>query len=384
MAYAFVAVSAVVPSLLLIWYFHSRDIYPEPAKVVWTTFGLSVLTVIPVLVVALPVAMLFADPIENAYVGGLATAFLAAAIPEEIFKFLVVYFYAMRHEEFDEPMDGIVYGVVGSLGFATLENVLYTVQGGLTVAIARAVTAVPCHAFLGAIMGYFIGQARFNEGKKRWVMLTSALFWPILLHGLYDFPLMTMKRLRAGSTGVEALSLGLLGATLAVLIVEAVWAFRVTRRLRREQKELDRATQAEATLQAAPKGAAPAAPAAAAVAASPAAPAAPAGAAAAAPSDPWAVQKTPPLAPVFMGLGGLLSSAGGLVVLGVAFAFLAGGVDSGDVFNVALGTLIIGGLPLVVGIVLFRSGMRRLPRVRRARPGEAEAAAAPKPAATGR
>jgi len=35
--------SAVIPSLLLMWYFHARDLFREPAKVLWATFGLGVL-----------------------------------------------------------------------------------------------------------------------------------------------------------------------------------------------------------------------------------------------------------------------------------------------------------------------------------------------------
>ena len=42
------AASAVVPALLCMWYFWARDIYPEPGRVVWTTFGLGVVILAPV------------------------------------------------------------------------------------------------------------------------------------------------------------------------------------------------------------------------------------------------------------------------------------------------------------------------------------------------
>ena len=83
-------------------------------------------------------------------------------IPEETFKYLVLTRYSARHRAFDEPMDGIVYGAVASLGFAALENLLYVGSGDLGTAVARAATAVPGHAFTGAIMGYYVGQARFG------------------------------------------------------------------------------------------------------------------------------------------------------------------------------------------------------------------------------
>ena len=195
MLFALTAVSAVVPSLLLIWFFHARDVFREPPRVLWTTFGLGVLTIPGVLLTVWPLmALTGLDELREPYVGGLLDAFTSAAIPEELFKFAVLYLYCLRHREFDEPMDGIVYGATASLGFATLENVLYVSEGGLGVALLRAFTAVPMHAFTGAIMGYFVGQAKFRP-QQRSKLICASLGFPILLHGLYDFPLMTLTRM---------------------------------------------------------------------------------------------------------------------------------------------------------------------------------------------
>jgi uncharacterized membrane protein required for colicin V production len=181
--------AAVLPSLLLIWYFYSRDVFPEPRGLLLKTFGLGCLTVLPVLLVGLPVYFLVVMPLAavSPAAGAVAAAVLTAAIPEEFFKFLVVVRYCSRQPEFDEPMDGVVYGAVASLGFATLENVLYVSGGGLETALARSLTAVPCHAFLGAIMGYYVGQARFHP-ERRGSLLATGLGLPMLLHALYDAP----------------------------------------------------------------------------------------------------------------------------------------------------------------------------------------------------
>ena len=90
-------------------------------------------------------------------------AVLGAAIPEELFKFLVLRWYVWRKPHFDEPLDGVVYGATASLGFATLENILYVGSHGLEMAVLRALTAVPGHAFTGVVMGAFLGRARFAE-----------------------------------------------------------------------------------------------------------------------------------------------------------------------------------------------------------------------------
>ena len=154
--------AAVIPSLLLLSYFYHKDLNPEPRRVLVMTFCLGIFIVVPVLLVALPLMLALQGQVTDPVLVGLVEGFLGAAIPEELFKFLVLVGYCSRHKEFDEPMDGVVYGVVASLGFATMENVLYVFEGGLTVAVARAFTAVPGHAFLGAILGYYVGQAKFR------------------------------------------------------------------------------------------------------------------------------------------------------------------------------------------------------------------------------
>jgi RsiW-degrading membrane proteinase PrsW (M82 family) len=105
------------------------------------------------------------------------------------------------------------------------------------VAAARALTAVPCHACLGAILGYYVGQGRFNADKKSSVRL--GLLVAIMLHGLYDFPLLVMIRLDSDSPAKLALSWGLFVSSMAVLGVEIVWTRRIVKRLRRQQVQAD-------------------------------------------------------------------------------------------------------------------------------------------------
>jgi RsiW-degrading membrane proteinase PrsW (M82 family) len=122
MMLAISVLSAVLPSLLLLWFFYSYDLNPAPGKVIGVTFGLGIVIVAPVLALELTV---FADfSVANPYLAGLVKGFWGAALPEELLKFLVIAGYCMRHKAFDERMDGMVYGAVASLGFATMENIL--------------------------------------------------------------------------------------------------------------------------------------------------------------------------------------------------------------------------------------------------------------------
>ncbi len=117
-------------------------------------------------------------------------AFAVAGFTEESFKYLALYLLIWRNREFNEKFDGIVYAVFISLGFAGVENVMYVLENGGTTGLIRAFTAIPAHTIFGITMGFFFGYAKFNiRNKSGWKM--KALIYPILLHGIYDFILMS-------------------------------------------------------------------------------------------------------------------------------------------------------------------------------------------------
>ena len=339
--------SALAPSLLLVTFFHRRDVFPEPPAVLWRTFGLGILIVLPVLAVALPLDAL-AEQVENPLLYGLASAFLGAAIPEEFFKFVVLYFYAARHMEFDEPMDGLVYGATASLGFATLENILYVSDGGFGVAALRAVLAVPGHAFLGVIMGWYVSQAKFSP-QLRTSLLTKALVIPTLLHGFYDTPLLAVARVEDQlETPMGCFLLFLLPLAPAIVLGEAVWSWRLVQRLRSEQLAMPTRSRSAS---------APSVPV-------PAKAPFPAPARSPVPAVPEVGETAPP--PFQLGawvrvlVGGTVASLGSLVVLAVFVELVSGGQSTDDAKDLVLGALILGGLPLLLGGQAFIGGIRRL------------------------
>lgn len=311
---AMAMVSAIVPSLLLLWYFHSRDAYPEPAGVVWATFGLGVLSIVPTLVVAFPLMLAIeAAQLPNAYLVGFLEAFFTAAIPEELFKMSVLVLFAGRRSAFDEPMDGLVYGVAASLGFATLENVLYCAQGGIGLAIVRALTAVPMHAGCGAVMGYYYGRARYSQDRGR--LLALAYFVPMMLHGLYDWPLLAMKGLGEGIEPTIALALA--GAGIFMLAVVIAWA-RVSVKQARIAQRPELANPPVATTGSRVTG----------------------------------------VLALLTGL--LLASVGGLMCLGLLVALAQARPD--QTTNLIIGGAVIGVLPLALGLGAFAFGIKLLNR----------------------
>jgi protease PrsW len=353
---AVLGLMAIVPCLLLIWFFHARDVHPEPSRVVWGTFGLGILSIIPTLIVALPVSLLLTG-IADPFMSGLAQAFLTAAMPEEAFKMAAVMVFAARHKAFDEPMDGVVYGVAAAMGFAALENVLYCAQGGIGVAVLRAVSALPMHAACGAIMGYFIGQATFVVPPgQRAITMFQAWMWPTLVHGLYDAPILAIQELiEASGTAqlpeAQAPTGGYLAlAALGVLIGGVVWSLILTRRLRAEQLQLmsegitsfvDEPEPAGRPLMARAVGGPPVT------------------------ARMRVPQGSPVTAIVLMVLGGVLACVGGLVLIAVSLAFLLGEVSPDELGELLVGATIVGGAPTALGVLLFVAGVRKLPSAQR-------------------
>ena len=192
---------AIFPPLFLIYRIYKLDKYEkEPLKEIIITFTLGCLTVVPVLIVSplinrlLLIPYTFVDFLGSGLIGvseikTLIYTFIGIALVEEYFKFLVLTKYSFKRECFNEPMDGIVYGVIASMGFAFIENIIYVyvyTDQSFSVAIIRMFSAIPAHALMGVIMGYYVGKARFDIQNRKTLML-KGLLGAILLHGAYDY-----------------------------------------------------------------------------------------------------------------------------------------------------------------------------------------------------
>ena len=152
------------------------DKFREPTDLVIKTFFAGVIICFP----AAELNYLLIPSYEYSY---------RAGFTEETLKFLVLYFYIRQKSAFNEPMDAIVYGVIVSLGFATFENISYVYSGNFEVdsfslAIMRAVSAIPMHATCGIIMGYFFGLYAFTHSKQ---FLIKSIIFPIGIHATYNF-----------------------------------------------------------------------------------------------------------------------------------------------------------------------------------------------------
>lgn len=185
---------SIIPGFLIILYIYWRDRHDrEPVFYLTICFCFGMLSTYPAIKMEefgmrdLGIHNLMNDPFMT-----FTFAFIVVAFSEEFVKFVFLRYYIFNQECFDEPMDGIVYSIMISMGFATLENVLYVVVRpesahiAFQIGLIRMVTAIPGHAIFAILMGYFIGLAKFCPERGNFYLLIG-LFSAIILHGTYDF-----------------------------------------------------------------------------------------------------------------------------------------------------------------------------------------------------
>ncbi|NGZ74228.1 glutamic-type intramembrane protease PrsW [Saccharibacillus alkalitolerans] len=178
-----VLVAAITPGVALLFYFYLKDKYDaEPLHMVVRMFLLGFLVVLPIMIVQQGLLRAFGD---NTFL----FAFGISAGVEELFKWFVLFNFIYNHTEFDEPYDGILYAVAVSLGFATLENIMYafTLHASFGSLLIRGLLPVSGHAMFGVVMGYYLGMAKFASAGKRKKFLVLSVTLPLVWHGIYDF-----------------------------------------------------------------------------------------------------------------------------------------------------------------------------------------------------
>ena len=204
-----IILAALLPVFVLLRFiYHQDSMKPEPANELLKAFLYGVGSVFVSMVFSVPVATLY-DPGTSTLWGSIYTAFMEAAIPEELAKLIMLGLFLRKCEAFDEHLDGIVYACCVGMGFAATENLMYVfddLSQWPTIAFARAFLAVPAHFFFAVAMGYYYSLQHWDARRRkdseapvhvlryRWLMILV----PVLLHGIYDTICMSMSFLGSG------------------------------------------------------------------------------------------------------------------------------------------------------------------------------------------
>lgn len=116
-----------------------------------------------------------------------------APIVEEFLKYGVVRFKILKHSEFDEPLDAMLYMIIAALGFAAIENLLLIFQqpmlefkDALILITLRFLSATLVHALASGTIGYWLALSLRNP-EKRLSLLAKGFAIAIFFHAGYNY-----------------------------------------------------------------------------------------------------------------------------------------------------------------------------------------------------
>ncbi len=183
-----VTLAPTLSILLIILYWDRKK--PEPAAMLLRAFFYGILSTFMAVITGKVSNFLGLEASDTNAWKNFWYIFISIALAEEFSKWYFLH-RLTKYPAFDEPLDGIVYGVMVALGFATLENFLYVYMSSqpMNTAIMRAFTAVPAHASFGAMMGFFTG-ARLIPKYRSFGYLLLAILLPTFFHATYNFSIM--------------------------------------------------------------------------------------------------------------------------------------------------------------------------------------------------
>ncbi|MBA3533792.1 MAG: PrsW family intramembrane metalloprotease [Ardenticatenales bacterium] len=182
-------VLTLIPALLWLFFFYSQDqLEPEPHSYVVSIFVLGLLLGGAV---EQPLLREVFEVQRWVQVGSmthlLSSTFLSGILTAAL-TYLAVRFTVMPTSEFDERVDGIIYGTAAALGLGVAANLTYLMEVGtisLGVGTLHIVVTSLAYATFGGVVGYFLGLIKPGGGPD-WLAPLGVLVAG-MLHGLYEW-----------------------------------------------------------------------------------------------------------------------------------------------------------------------------------------------------
>lgn len=215
---------AIIPSALWLVFFYQQDrLEPEPKTRVAAVF------VLAALLADVFLRRMVADWFQPGLwasrdtLTSLLASILIIAATAQLIIYLAVRLLVYDNEEFDERMDGIIYGTVAGLGVATMTNLYFVLANdgvALGPGVVQTVTTALAQASFGGLQGWFMAEAKFEHKPGWWVPLGFAL--ATLLNGVFSWLIGEV-----GAAGLQvdpwrSLLFGVLVAVFAFLALAAL------------------------------------------------------------------------------------------------------------------------------------------------------------------
>lgn len=234
-----------MPSLLYVAVLNAIDRYEkEPWTILLASLGLGVVAA-PILSIAILATAGRPATLQPDFATGPGGADPLVGIVQELVKGgLLLLLVRFIRDEFDDIIDGIVYGAALGAGFGATESLLFTAGGveGLSGGTIAALLAAGLnHAFYTAIAGAFLGAAqRLSNSRQVWVVTAYAVATAAFAHSLHDTLPYVLSRILGRPDAAVAVGTRLLAQLANVLgiltlAVVVVGAWRREARVLREQ-----------------------------------------------------------------------------------------------------------------------------------------------------
>jgi len=171
--------------IAIVWI--KRDKYRYPQLV--SSFILGMISVV--------VVMLFMNIADRYYLNAFRNlrriifySFIVMGLGSELGKFIILRYHNFNKSSFNGPLDGIVYSVMISMGFAFISNILYFLLPYYPeIDFLYATTVIFANLFFAVILGFFVGLAKMRENK--FVDSMTGLLAASFFHALYNFCFIT-------------------------------------------------------------------------------------------------------------------------------------------------------------------------------------------------
>lgn len=214
---------ALIPAAIWLAVFYLQDrLEPEPKQYLIGVFILGALLASAVGQPMINSVFRVNEWASSSLVLKLVAGVFIVGIIQEFLKYAAVRYSVFNSQEYDERIDGIVYGAAAGLGYATMLNIAYVLShGGVDLGIGAvrvAVTAL-AHASFAGVTGYFLGRAKFENRGPFW--LPAGLALAALLNGVVTAVIGEITRSGLQMTPLNGLILAaaIAAATFIVLFV---------------------------------------------------------------------------------------------------------------------------------------------------------------------
>jgi len=216
-------VFALIPAGFWLLLFYRLDrLDPEPKRMVFNIFLLGVFVTAALHAPILDGVFAVNEWLYANWWSQLLGSILVIGFVEQLIVWGIVRYAIFSHPEFDERVDGVIYAIAAGLGVATVLNFQYVLSRGgvdLSIGSIRMVVTAMAQASFAGVLGYFIGQARFERTPIYYMPLGLTI--SATINGLFAY---LLDRTSAGAlTSYPWTDLLLAAAVAAVSMAVVFW-----------------------------------------------------------------------------------------------------------------------------------------------------------------